>query len=122
MLIDAVSGTPLRGDVFPFAFVELQRCLDDSCSAREVINSQPTDVEGRFVFTADFGGVPLTADRYQVAAFADQFQPGQTPPFQLGPGEDHDIGDLPLTPLPIQFFAGIRAVTSRPLEGRATLA
>jgi hypothetical protein len=100
-----VSGTPLRGDVFPFAFVELRKCLDDACSSLNVINTQSTDRGGRFLITTDFQGIPLTVGRYQVAAFADQFQPGQTPPFELGPGEDHDIGDLALTPLPIQFFA-----------------
>ncbi len=104
-IVDAVSGTPLRGDAFPFAFVELRRCLDSDCLEFEFVNAQSTDREGRFLFSSDGAGFPLTADRYQVVAFADQFQTDQTAPFDVGEDEDHDIGDLPLTPFPIQFFA-----------------
>jgi hypothetical protein len=102
-IVDAVSGTPLRGDVFPFALVELRRCQDSECF--EVVNAQNTDREGRFRFSSDFNGFPLTVGRYQVVAFADQFEQGQTAPFDLVEGADREIGDLPLTPLPIQFFA-----------------
>jgi hypothetical protein len=102
-IVDAVSGTPLRGDVFPFALVELRRCQDNECF--EVVNAQNTNSEGRFRFSSDFNGFPLTVGRYQVVAFAEQFEQGQTAPFDLGEGVDREIGDLLLTPLPIQFFA-----------------
>jgi 5-hydroxyisourate hydrolase-like protein (transthyretin family) len=102
-IVDAVSGTPLRGDVFPFALVELRRCQDNECF--EFVNAQNTDSEGRFRFSSDFNGFPLTVGRYQVVAFAEQFEQGQTAPFDLGEGVDREVGDLLLTPLPIQFFA-----------------
>jgi hypothetical protein len=41
--------------------------------------------------------------RYQVVASAEQFERGQTAPFDVGEGESVD-GDLQLTPLPLQLF------------------
>jgi hypothetical protein len=102
-IVDAVSGTPLRGDVFPFALVELRRCQDNECF--EVVSAQNTDRQGRFLFSNDFSGSPLIAGRYQVVAFAEQFEQGQTAPFDLGAGVERELGDVLLTPLPIQFFA-----------------
>jgi hypothetical protein len=43
--------------------------------------------------------------RYQVVASAEQYEQGQTEPFDIGQGEDRDIGDLRLTRFPLQFFA-----------------
>jgi hypothetical protein len=100
-VIDKVSRAPLRGDIFPFAQVELDRCDDNGCF--EFVNTQPADSAGRFHFERDFAGNPLTADTYQVVAFAQQHQPHQTGPFAVGEGEDHNLGDVALTPFAIQF-------------------
>jgi Bacterial pre-peptidase C-terminal domain len=99
-VVDAVTGDPLPGDIEPFAFVQLLRCEDVGCFG---VNDQPADSEGRFRFTRDFSGQPLEVGTYQVVAFANQYQQGQTDPFRVGEGEDRDVGDIPLQPFPVQF-------------------
>ncbi|HEX3034568.1 MAG TPA: carboxypeptidase-like regulatory domain-containing protein [Thermodesulfobacteriota bacterium] len=100
-VVDAETEEPLRGDVTPFAFVELYRCFDSECF--EFVNFQSTDSEGRFLFNSDFAGNPLEVGTYQVVASAEQYQRNQTAPFEVGEGEDKDIGDIPLTPSFLQF-------------------
>lgn len=102
-IVDAISGNALRGDAFPFTNVELRRCQDNDCF--EFVNHQATDAQGRFLFSSDVTGFPLTVGRYQVVAFAEQYEQGETTPFDVGEGENPDIGDLRLTPFPLQFFA-----------------
>jgi hypothetical protein len=99
-VVNAVSGEPLRGDSPPFAFVELFRCDGDECF--EFVNNQGTDSEGRFRFEQDFAGDPIFVGTFQVRASAEEFQPATTDPFDVGEGENVDVGDIPLTPPP--FF------------------
>jgi 5-hydroxyisourate hydrolase-like protein (transthyretin family) len=99
-VVDAVSGEPLPGDSPPFAFVELFRCDGDECF--EFVNNQSTDSDGRFRFEQDFLGDPIPVGTYEVNAFAEDFQQGSTGPFDVGEGEDFDVGDIPLAPPP--FF------------------
>lgn len=102
-VVDAASGEPLPGDSFPFAFVELYRCSDEFCGFLQFVSVQATDQEGRFRFDQSTVGVPLLAGTYQVRAFAQQYQQGQTDFFGVAEGEDHEVGDLPLTPFTVQF-------------------
>jgi hypothetical protein len=95
-VVDAVTGNPLPGDTDPFTFVQLLRCPDLRCFE---VNAQPADTEGRFQFNLDFFGQLL-----QVVAFANQYQQGETDLFEVAEGEDRDVGDIPLQPLPVQFF------------------
>jgi hypothetical protein len=99
-IVDALTGEPLPGNEPPFAFVELLRCENDTCF---VVNSQNVDGEGRFRFEQDFEGQPLPVGTYQVRAFANEFEQAETDPFEVGEGEDVDIGDIPLQPSPISF-------------------
>ena len=100
-IVDARTGQPLPGNAPPFAFAELFRCNGDSCF--EFVNSQSADGEGRFRFDQDFNGQPLPVGIYQVRAVADEFQQAQTDPFEVGEGEDFNVGDIPLQPIPIMF-------------------
>jgi len=102
-VIDALTGEPLQGNAPPFASAILLQCLESECFSTEFMNSQPADSDGQFQFSSDFAGVPLIAGTYKVEAFADQYQAGQTDPFNVGEGEDKDVGDIPLTPFFVQF-------------------
>jgi len=100
-VVDALTGSPLPGDTEPFAFVQLLRCRgDEGCSE---VNGQPADPAGRFLFDRDFSGRPLGKGRYQIVAFANQYQPGQTDPFAVGEGEERNVGDVQLEPFPVQL-------------------
>lgn len=99
-IVDAVTGGPLRGDAFPFTFVALQRCGESGCF---FVNNQPADSEGHFRFNVDFAGQPLEVGTYQISASADQYEQGQTDPFDVGQGENRNVGDVPLQPFPAQF-------------------
>jgi hypothetical protein len=112
-VVDAVTGDPLPGDTDPFTFVDLLRCENFGCFS---VNSQPADSEGRFQFNRDFSGQPLEVGTYQVLAFANQYQQGQTDPFGVAEGEDRDVGDVPLQPFPVQF-SNIVPCENLPPEG-----
>jgi hypothetical protein len=73
----------------------------------ELVNGQPTDLEGRFSFTHDGAGFPLTTGQYLVRVFANQYQFGETAPFSVGEGEHLDLGDIGLIPLPLQIFSSV---------------
>jgi hypothetical protein len=68
-----------------------------------LVNSQNADAEGRFRFELDFNGEPLSVGTYQVVASANEFEPAATDPFEVGEGEDFDVGDIPLQPAEIMF-------------------
>jgi hypothetical protein len=113
-VVDALTGTPLPGDTEPFAFVQLLRCEgDEGCFP---VNGQPADPAGRFLFDRDFSAEPLGMGTYQVVAFANQYQPGQTDPFALGEGEERDVGDVQLEPFPVQL-SNINPCGNIPAQG-----
>jgi hypothetical protein len=112
-IVDAVTGEPLAGDAFPFTSVELHRCGEFGCFG---VNAQPADSEGRFRFNVDLAAQPLEVGTYLVRAFASQYEQGQTDPFNVGEGEDRDVGDIPLRPFPAQF-SEIRPCGDLPPEG-----
>lgn len=99
-IVDARTGEPLPGNEPPFASADLLRCDGDIC---DLVSSQSADAEGRFRFERDFEGQPLDVGTYQVIAFANEFEEAQTDPFDVGEGEDFDVGDIPIQPLPLTF-------------------
>jgi hypothetical protein len=113
-IVDAQTGQPLSGVSLSFAYVSLNRCIDGDCF--ETVNGMSVDDHGRFQFNTDFNGNPLIVATYQVVAYAEQYQQGQTAPFDVGEGEDKEIGDIALQPLPVQF-SEIRPCGELPAEG-----
>jgi hypothetical protein len=99
-IVDARTGEPLPGNEPPFASADLVRCEGDTC---EFVSSQSADGEGRFRFERDSEGQPLLVGTYEVVAFANEFETAQTDPFDVGEGEDFDVGDIPIQPLPLTF-------------------
>lgn len=113
-IIDEITQKPLPGDDYPFTYVQLLRCTNGECF--EPVNGGPTDSEGRFQFITDYEGNPLISGTYQVTAFADGYQSGQTMPFDIGEGENRDLGDIPLELFPIQI-SDIQPCENLPSEG-----
>jgi hypothetical protein len=113
-IVDAVNGTPLSGSAPPFAFVQLTRCTNSGCF--EFVNSQIAGNDGSFRFDKDFSGSPLFVGTYQVIAFAEQYQQGRTDQFNVGQGEDRDVGNLALSSFPVRF-SEIRPCGALPREG-----
>ena len=107
-VIDAATGAPLPGDIWPFASATLYKVCGDGCL--ESVASSTTDAEGRFWLP------PYPVDQpgtYFVQVTANLYPPAQFGPFEYS-GEDVEIGDLPLDPLP-----KIRSIRGRLLD-RAT--
>jgi hypothetical protein len=113
-VVDAATGTPLRGDIPPFAIVHLQQC-DPSFGCAEIA-SLFTDIEGRFHFTSDFFGSPLPPGEYTVVASADQYQNTVIGSFFVAEGQDLDLGIISLNPLNVRF-SEIRPCGNLPPEG-----
>jgi hypothetical protein len=101
-VVDAVRQSPLSGERFPFALVELQRCLDGECAELETVLAIPAASDGRFRFDQAFG-VPLPVGTYRVVGNAAQHQTGQSELVAVGAGEARDVGDVALTPFTVQF-------------------
>lgn len=98
-VVDAISGEPVPVVDFPFSSADLFRCPDgpDSC----VLQSFGfLDSQARFQFSEPF----LPTGVYQVRANVDQYQTLLSEFFEVGEGENFDLGDLPATPFPVQFF------------------
>jgi len=112
-LVDKLFEDPLRGDAEPFAHVELERCDNSGCYW---INSQNTDSEGRFRFISDNSRLALSAGKYRVIAYANQYQSGRTGSIIVADGENRNIGHFPLQPFPIQF-SDVLPCDNMPAEG-----
>lgn len=99
-VVDAVSGDPITGFMPPFAVVFLERCENDVCFG--IAGANP-DLEGRFSF--DGAAFSIPPGTFRLRGFADDYRESVSAEFVIGPFEDVDTGDFPLTPFPIQFGA-----------------
>ncbi len=99
-LVDALDGSPLSGFGPPFAFAELQRCEGPDCFG---VAGASADEQGRF----RFDGLPfsLPPGNYRVVAFAEDYRAATSARVDVAEDQDVDLGDVALTPLPIQFGA-----------------
>lgn len=97
-LIDALSTNPLPGNVPPYPSVYLERCEEYGCFA--VVGLVPDDA-GRFLFEGIVYN--LSPGTYRVVGASQEYQQSISAQFQVEEFGDVDIGDLSLTPLPIQF-------------------
>jgi hypothetical protein len=113
-VVDADTGAPLPGDVFPFAFVRLLRCEASGCFD---VAGQNADSEGRFQFITDFNGQLLVTGTYQIIASANEYREFKTAPFAFEEGEDLDVGDIPLRSVALIQFTDIQSCGDLPPEG-----
>lgn len=102
--VDALSAGPLAGDRDPFAFVNLIRCDDPECTSGTFVANQSTGPDGRFTFASPFSGSPIVPGTYQIEIAANQYQPNRSAPVAVAEGADVDLGDIPVTPLPMQLL------------------
>ena len=113
-VVDALTVVGLSGQDYPFASVELSRCIDGWC---DWVNRTTADGEGLFYFVSDYLGQLLPPGNYEVRASAEGYQAGLKVVVDVEEdGEFVDIGDLALEPLPAQF-SEIRYCKSLPNEG-----
>jgi Bacterial pre-peptidase C-terminal domain len=114
-VVDVLTKDPLPGDTEPFAVARLLRCEDFGCLD---VNAQSADSQGRVQFSFDSSGLPLEVGTYQVVAFANQYQEGQTHPFGVAGGENRNIGHVPLQPFPVLFSNTVPCNDLPPQGGR----
>jgi hypothetical protein len=117
-VVDAVTGEPLPGDSWPFAYAELFECWDSDCMMYDWINYQPTDSLGQFYFDSDHMGLPISAGTYRVEAWAWDYQSGSSEVFVLAEGEDLNIGDVALFPPPVTLSDIVACEYVPPIGGR----
>ncbi len=116
-IVDARTGSPVYG-----ANVTLVRCPDGVCS--EFMGSYFTWSDGGFRFESGVYPlyVSLQAGDYRIIVSADNFETRETDLFYLAPGEERDLGDVPLMPFPrIGSIRGrvVDLLTGAPLPGVA---
>lgn len=99
-LVDALDGTPLNGFGPPWAQAVLERCEPYGCFG--IVGLQP-DEQGRFQL--DGGLYQIAPGTFRVTAYAEDYQPATTDQFDLDEFEPIDLGNIALTPSPIQFGA-----------------
>lgn len=98
-LLDKATGKPISSTFTPA--VNLYRCYDSNCF--EFVASQVPDSAGRFRFELDAWGNRIPAGQYQIVAFADQYEQGQTGPFDVAENMHAAIGSLRLVSFPVRF-------------------
>jgi hypothetical protein len=97
-VVDALNGSPLSGNAPPYPLVYLERCEDFGCFT--VAALYPDDLGG---FLFDGISYNLSPGSYRLLGSAQDYQQYTSPEFSAAAFEQVDFGDLPLTPLPIQF-------------------
>lgn len=116
-LVDAKTGAPLAG-----AWVDLVRCNSGQCwiTAGYAITAS----DGTFRFQPGNGtiwDIMLRAGDYELVVYPPQgYLTLQTPIFTVGEGEDYDLGNMAVSPIPV--VSSIRgrvvdALTQAPLPG-----
>jgi hypothetical protein len=110
-VIDAVTGEPLVALV-DYAYVDLLLCTDYCYT----VGSTSLDEDSRFLFTEDFSGLPLQVGSYQIRVSADQYRDAETDLFDVGAGENYDLGDIGINALTVGF-SDVVPCKSVPREG-----
>ncbi len=116
-LVDAVTGVPLSGTSWPYAYAELYYCNDgESCSYLSWENYTHADTDGVIRFETDNAGSGLITGWYRIYAYASDYDRGDSGVFELVENEQEDLGDIALMPPPITF-SEIRPCGDLPIEG-----
>lgn len=116
-LVDSKTGLPLRG-----ADVELRQCSQSICWTTAGYTF--TGVDGRFRFEPNVNMyTTLRAGDYSLKIYAPSgYVSTETPIFHVAEGEDLDLGDVPVSPVPVVGSISGRMVdlnTRQPLAGTA---
>jgi hypothetical protein len=109
--VDADTGDPLA-DIY----VTLYRCFSGSCY--DFVGSQYTDSNGLFHFNSFYYGPPLPGGTYRLDFSHGLYETKQID-ISISDGEDLNLGDVALTPLPlIGSISGklVDKVTGQPIS------
>ena len=114
-VVDTETGSPL-----PDTYMTLARCQDGSCG--ELVGWAYTDFQGRFLFQNGAFNVysPLTAGDYQIRMERFNYVAAEVGPFAVSAGQELDLGDLDLAPVPrVGSIRGrlVDAISGQPLPG-----
>ncbi|MEZ4513967.1 MAG: carboxypeptidase regulatory-like domain-containing protein [Chloroflexota bacterium] len=113
-IIDASTKSPLAGQNYPYAHVELQKCITlDDCY--DTINNQYVGDDGSFVIDTAYFGLPLLADSYQLVITAYEHQT-KIIPVDLAEGEALNLGQIRLDPEPVKL-TNLQPCQDIPLRG-----
>ena len=116
-ITDSITGVPLPGDGSPFTSITLRRCDEFGCN--EFVNQQQADSNGQFRFSTYYFGSPLPTGTYQIEITAALYQTSQVGSLGFVEGQDLNLGDVPLTPVPlIGSISGrlLDSVTGKPIS------
>jgi hypothetical protein len=100
-VVDAVTNVPVSGGEPFYPSLVLSRC-DNEFSCTDVLYGD-VGSDGRFVLDREFDGTPFLPSTYLLIVYASQYQAFSSEPFTVAENEDFDLGDLALTPWPIQL-------------------
>ncbi|HEX9942537.1 MAG TPA: carboxypeptidase-like regulatory domain-containing protein [Thermoanaerobaculia bacterium] len=114
-VVDAETGSPVQD-----AYVTLTRCYGGFCW--EFVGWAYTDPQGEFRFENGAFNVfsPLLAGNYLVTVQRFNYEGTQVGPFPVSSGQELNLGDIRLTPLPrVGSIRGrlVDSVTREPLPG-----
>lgn len=114
-IVDSVTSEPISGYEH-WSYAELYRCYEGLCE--EYLANSAVDEWGEFVLLgADY---MIEAGEFQVIAHASGYYRKVSEIFTVGSGEEIDLGDLALEPIPLAgSISGriVNSVTGDPLPG-----
>jgi hypothetical protein len=96
-LVNAVSGAPIVGGPPGSSGVRLDRP-----GGGIPVSFVNIDANGEFRIDSDIDAFPIDAGEYELRTSVDGFEVA-TRSFSVGHGESLDLGDIALTPFPLQF-------------------
>ena len=112
-----MTGEPLSGTSWPFAYADLNYCADDpSCTTQLWVNGLSVNTDGTFLFQTDYAGNGLAVGWYIIHGSAIDYSAGESCVFELIENEQEDVGDIELIPPPVSF-SEVRPCGDLPPEG-----
>jgi hypothetical protein len=107
-----------------YAYASLVQCTNVDCSEyRWVAWTYIDPSTGRFTFTQQYWGAPLEVGSYRIFIQMPSYLPFESQAFAAAEGEDVDLGDLLVQPVPrLNSISGrlVDARTRAPINGSTT--
>lgn len=100
-IIDAFTRAPLTGQDYPYANIELQKCVTPT-ECYYGISYQNAGADGSFIIDTTQYGFPLLTGSYQLVITASEHQ-RKIVPFDLVEGQALNLGPILLDPDPVKL-------------------